>query len=63
VPDGERGSVPRSEALRTWTYWTYSYVLTLVALFVRHLLASNGIGLWQSEYPLLVWIQSAQSSG
>jgi dolichol kinase len=63
VPEGERGSVPRSEALRTWTYWIYSYILTLVALFVRYLLASNNIGLWQSEYPLIVRIHSAQPSG
>ncbi|KAG6373418.1 Fph type histidine kinase [Boletus reticuloceps] len=48
VPEGERGSVPRSEAQRTWTYWMYSYALTLVALFVRYLLASNHIGLWQN---------------
>ncbi|KAN0092831.1 hypothetical protein V8E55_003615 [Tylopilus felleus] len=48
VPEGERGSVPRSEVRRTWTYWIYSYVLTLVALFVRHLLASYGIALWQN---------------
>ena len=50
VPEGERGSVPRSEARRTWTYWIYSYVLTLVALLVRYLLARNDISLWQSEY-------------
>ncbi|KAF8442414.1 hypothetical protein L210DRAFT_3611794 [Boletus edulis BED1] len=48
VPEGERGSVPRSEAQRTWTYWMYSYALTLVALYVRYLLASNHIGLWQN---------------
>ncbi|KAG8213069.1 Fph type histidine kinase [Butyriboletus roseoflavus] len=48
VPEGERGSVPRSEARRTWTYWIYSYVLTLVALFVRHLFASNNINLWHN---------------
>lgn len=56
VPEGERGSVPRSEARRTWTYWVYSYVLTLVALLVRYLLASNNINLWQSEYSLIVRI-------
>lgn len=63
MPEGERGSVPRSEARRTWTYWIYSYVLTLVALLVRYLLASNNIGLWQSEYLSLVWIQQAELSG
>ncbi|KAG9315261.1 Fph type histidine kinase [Chiua virens] len=48
VPEGERGSVPRSEVRRTWTYWIYSYVLTAVALLVRYLLASISIGLWQN---------------
>ncbi|KIJ66657.1 hypothetical protein HYDPIDRAFT_86054 [Hydnomerulius pinastri MD-312] len=50
VPEGERGSVPRSEMRRTWTYWIYSYVLTLVVLFVRYLLARNHINIWQSEW-------------
>lgn len=63
MPEGERGSVPRSEARRTWTYWTYSYVLTLVVLFVRHLLASNNINLWQSEYSPTVRIRSSYPSG
>lgn len=53
VPEGERGSVPRSEARRTWIYWTYSYVLTLIALFVRYFLASNNVNLWQSKHPLI----------
>ncbi|KAF9223470.1 hypothetical protein BS17DRAFT_767327 [Gyrodon lividus] len=49
VPEGERGSVPRSEMRRTWTYWMYSYVLTLVVLCVRYLLARNHINVWQSS--------------
>lgn len=62
VPEGERGSVPRSEARRTWTYWTYSYILTLVASFIRYVLASNNINLWQSECPPIVRIRSAYLS-
>ncbi|KAF9237618.1 Fph type histidine kinase [Melanogaster broomeanus] len=49
VSEGERGSVPRSEMRRTWTYWIYSYVLTLVVLCVRYLLACNHISVWQSS--------------
>ncbi|KIJ14276.1 hypothetical protein PAXINDRAFT_135282 [Paxillus involutus ATCC 200175] len=48
VPEGERGSVPRSEMRRTWTYWIYSYVITLVVLCVRYLLARNHINVWQN---------------
>ncbi|KIK96459.1 hypothetical protein PAXRUDRAFT_32371 [Paxillus rubicundulus Ve08.2h10] len=48
VPEGERGSVPRSEMRRTWTYWIYSYVVTLVVVCVRYLLARNHINVWQN---------------
>lgn len=50
VAEGERGSVPRKEMLRTWLYTAFSLVLALVVLCLKFLFARYHVGIWQSEW-------------
>lgn len=50
VSEGERGSVPRKEMLRTWLYTAFSFVLALVVLCLKFLFARHHVGIWQSEW-------------
>ncbi|KAI6122178.1 histidine kinase [Pisolithus croceorrhizus] len=49
VPEGERGSVPRSEMRRTWLYSAFALVFTLILLVIRFFLAQYHIAIWQSK--------------
>jgi hypothetical protein len=49
VPEGERGSVPRSEMRRTWFYVLFTFGMTTLAITVRYLLALAEIPIWRSE--------------
>ncbi|KAI6165715.1 Fph type histidine kinase [Pisolithus thermaeus] len=48
VPEGERGSVPRSEMRRTWLYSAFALVFTLILLVIRFFLAQYHIAIWQN---------------
>lgn len=48
VSEGERGSVPRKEMLRTWLYTAFSFVLALVVLCLKFLFARYHVGIWQN---------------
>ncbi|EGO24662.1 Fph type histidine kinase [Serpula lacrymans var. lacrymans S7.9] len=57
VPEGERGSVPRSELLRTWNYILFTYTFTLIALGIRAALSHWEISIWQhiSYFDIIVF--------
>ncbi|KAG2058490.1 hypothetical protein BDR06DRAFT_980357 [Suillus hirtellus] len=48
VPEGERGSVPRSEMRRTWLYVLFTFVMTMLAMTVRYLFALVEIPIWRN---------------
>jgi len=49
IPEGERGSVPRSEMRRTWFYVLFTFGVTMLAVTVRYLLVLAEVPIWQSE--------------
>lgn len=49
VPEGERGSVPRSEMRRTWFYVLFAFGVTMLAVMVRYLLLLAEVPIWRSE--------------
>lgn len=63
VAEGERGSVPRKEMLRTWLYTAFSLVLALVVLCLKFLFARYHVGIWQSEWFFLVVKSRAAANG
>ncbi|KAG1747091.1 uncharacterized protein EDB91DRAFT_1048558 [Suillus paluster] len=48
VPEGERGSVPRSEMRRTWFYVLFTFGMTMLAITVRYVLALAEIPIWRN---------------
>ncbi|KAI6025596.1 Fph type histidine kinase [Pisolithus orientalis] len=55
VPEGERGSVPRSEMRRTWLYSAFGLVFVLILLAVRFFLTQHHIAIWQNiSYPEII---------
>lgn len=48
VPEGERGSVPRSEMRRTWLYVLFTFGMTMLAITVRYLFALAEIPIWRN---------------
>ncbi|KAG1882199.1 Fph type histidine kinase [Suillus subluteus] len=48
VPEGERGSVPRSEMRRTWLYLLFTFGMTILAITVRYLFALAEIPIWRN---------------
>jgi dolichol kinase len=58
VPEGERGSVPRSEMRRTWFYVLFTFGATMLAVTVRYLFALAEIPIWRSEsIPFLILLR------
>jgi dolichol kinase len=49
VPEGERGSVPRSEMRRTWLYVLFTFGMTMLAITVRYLFALAEVPIWRSN--------------
>lgn len=47
TPEGERGSVPRSESRRAYLYIAFTLLVTAVTTGVGYVLNSQGIGIWQ----------------
>ncbi|KAG0708202.1 hypothetical protein DFH29DRAFT_893584 [Suillus ampliporus] len=58
VPEGERGSVPRSEMRRTWFYVLFTFGMTILAITVRYLLGLAEIPIWRNISYLDVGIAS-----
>jgi dolichol kinase len=50
TPEGERGSVPRSEGLRSRNYVLFTFGVSLGALCIRALLEEVGYGIWQRAW-------------
>ncbi|TFY82873.1 hypothetical protein EWM64_g1139 [Hericium alpestre] len=48
VVEGERGSVPRSEARKAWYYVAFTFTVTAGLLALRYLFQGLGIGIWQN---------------
>lgn len=48
VPEGERGSVPRSEMRRTWFYVLYTFGMTMLAITARYLFALAEVPIWRN---------------
>ncbi|KAG1734154.1 Fph type histidine kinase [Suillus lakei] len=48
VPEGERGSVPRSEMRRTWFYVLFTFGMTMLAITVRYLFALAEVPVWRN---------------
>ncbi|KAK0235807.1 hypothetical protein EDD85DRAFT_928699 [Armillaria nabsnona] len=46
VPEGERGSVPRSEGLRSWYYVLFTVVVSLSSFTTKIVLQKIGCGIW-----------------
>ncbi len=49
VPEGERGSVPRSEGLRSWYYVLFTVVVSLSSFTTKIVLQKIGCGIWHRE--------------
>lgn len=49
-PEGERRSVPRSEARKSWLYVLFTFSTTLAMLLVKALLADAVSPIWQRSY-------------
>lgn len=54
LPEGERGSVPRREALRTWYYILFTVVVSLSSLAAKFVLQKLESGIWQRK--LLIFL-------
>lgn len=52
VPEGERGSVPRSESLRVWLYSIFSLGLALILVSVKFLFVWSHVNIWKSKWTL-----------
>jgi dolichol kinase len=53
VSEGERGSVPRSEARKGWLYIFFTLLVSSILLGLRFVLDRAQVGLWQREYQAL----------
>ncbi|KAH9057814.1 Fph type histidine kinase [Lactarius vividus] len=47
VSEGERGSVPRSEARKGWLYTVFTYLVCAFLLGLRFALDRTGLGIWK----------------
>jgi hypothetical protein len=53
VSDGERGSVPRSEARKGWLYIFFTFLVCVILLGLRFALDRAQVGLWRREFQVL----------
>jgi hypothetical protein len=53
VSEGERGSVPRSEARKMWLYTVFTFLVCAFLLGLRFALDRAGLGIWKTS--LLVY--------
>lgn len=49
LPEGERASVPRSEALRSWYYVLFTVLVSVAALFTKYILEGLDCNIWRSK--------------
>ena len=53
VSEGERGSVPRSEARKGWLYIVFTFLVSAILLGLRFALDRAQVGLWKRELQTL----------